>query len=66
MNTHIAVSDMRHDVSGIGNDVLEIRSDVSGIRSDVSKIREEIGSQARSVSANDIRSIEGRRMLTAA
>ena len=59
MNTHIAISDMRHDVLGI-------RTDVSGIRGDVLKIREDIGGKVRSVSASCIRSIEDRRMLTAA
>ena len=59
MNTHIAVSDMRHDVleirsdvSGIHSDVSGIHSDVSGIRSDVSKIREGIGGQVRLVSTS--------------
>ena len=47
MNTHVVVSDMRHDVSGI-------RSEVSGIRSEVLKIREEIGSQVHSVSVSCI------------
>ena len=39
---------------------------VSGMRHDMSKIREEIGSQVRSVSANYIRSIGNRRILTVA
>ena len=50
VNTHVAVSDMRHDMSGI--------------RSDVSKIREEIGGQVRSVSASCIQSTDV--MLTVA
>ena len=44
VNTHVTVSDMRHDMSGI--------------RSDVSKIREEIGGQVRSVSASCIQSTD--------
>ena len=44
VNTHVAVSDMRHDILGI--------------RSDVSKIQEEIGGQVRSVSASCIQSAE--------
>ena len=60
MNTHIAVSDMRHDVLGIRSDVSGIHNDVSGIRSDVSKIREEIGGQFRSVSPNCMHSIHRR------
>ena len=50
VNTHVAVSDMRHDMSGI--------------RSDVSKIREEIGGQVRPVSASCIQSIDMMLTLT--
>ena len=59
VNTHVAVSDMRHDVS-------DIHQNVSKIHQDVSKIREEIGGQVLSVSAICIRSTNNRRMLTVA
>ena len=51
VNTHVAVSDIRHDVSKI--------------HQNVSKIQEEID-QVRSVSASYIQSIDTKRMLTAA
>ena len=49
MNTHVAISDMRHDVSEI--------------HQNVSKIQAEIGGQLRSVSASH--AIHDNRMLTA-
>ena len=49
VNTHVTVSEMRHDVSKI--------------RRDVSEIRGELGGQVRSVSKDHIQSIRGGRML---
>ena len=52
MNTHVAVSD--------------IRNDVSKIHHNVSKIREEISGQVHSVSAGRTQSLDNGRMLTVA
>ena len=52
INTHVTVSEMHHNVSGI--------------RSDVSKIREEIGGNVRSVSAPRVSSVEDGKMFTIA
>ena len=50
MGTHVAVSN--------------IRNDVSGIRHDMSKIQEEIGGQVRPVSTNHIQPTGNMRSLT--